>query len=793
MAHQAVTPRHITELRRIALVGAVANPNFGDDAILEATLDRIDAMLGRNAIVLVLTKDVSYTRRMSGFRHSCEIIPTDALHRLSVACGYSFDKIMSAEPAVLGENGAKVPDDVSPELVDEVSRLFSGGLDILHVVGGGYMNSIWPDMLAEVHVAAKLAKAEGARIVLTGQGMHPMDSKTPDVVDALADVLEMAETADFRDASHSETGASALCDCVIESCDDIAIPPSSWLPTGPRTGASPARNPYGNVCVVGGLSSDSDADRRERRRTINEVATFVRHVLADKRVSRVNVLEMSPGDSALPMRALAGVCDRISVVRLWDMPVKDAIRVVAGAEWNIGERFHLAILSMSAGVPCMSWHGNEYYETKMRSAYASWGFAEKDGRLPLVPATDLIADALYEFASDGNLRLMRRLLAARHDDVKAMMEVKTNTIASAYALSKDEERRMADALRKMLADPASPDVSIVVPVYNMDEYLGQCLDSLSAQEGIDIEIICVDDGSTDQSPAILSERSWADPRIRVIRQRNMGVAAARNAGVEAARGRRIMFCDPDDWYADSHVVADLYEAAETHDAPVSAGLFAEYPEGGKGEPILSWSESLARYDFPRTGRVDYGELQFDFGWIRCMYDRRLIAGGRHPFPFRSNYEDPVWFVEVMSDAGWLWAIDRPVYCYRTGHKADGGFFESPRAQQSLDLLRGIIDNFRMADEGSLDSLHGLTMSRLVCAYSAPLLHILHAEGPEADEARRLLDEIGEREFGSGGGIRLISEMAWQVAGKDACRPSDERGAEQDMEKQSEESASEPDD
>ena len=781
MAEKAATPRHVTETRRIALVGAVANPNFGDDAILEATLDRIDAALGRNAIVLVLSKDAAYTQRMSGFRHSCTVIPTDALHRLTVACGYSFDKLMATEPAILGDAGAAVPEGVPAELVDEVSRLFSGGLDVLHVIGGGYVNSLWPDMLAEVHVAARLAGKEGAKVVLTGQCMHPMEPGNPAVMDALSDVLGTAEAVDFRDASHSGVGASSLCDCVIETCDDIALPPASWLPSEPRTGASPAGEPYGNVCVVGGLSFDGDADRRERRRTANEVAKFVRGVLADRRVSRINVLEMSPGDSDLLMRALTGVRDGLSVVRLWDMPVKDAMHVIAEAEWNVGERFHLAVLSMAAGVPCMSWYGNGYYETKMGSAYSPWGLAGEQGQPPLVPASELTADVLCEFVSANRLDAMRGVLEAGRVDVRAMMETKLDVVAAAYALSAGEEQRMATALCDLLEDPAAPDVSVVVPVYNMDEYLGQCLDSLVSQEGVSIEIICVDDGSTDQSPAILSDRSWADPRIRVLRQRNMGVSAARNAGVAASRGRRIMFCDPDDWYADPRVVADLFEAAEAHNAPVSAGLFAEYPDGGDGEVQESWSGSLARYGIPRAGRVDYGELQFDFGWIRCMYDRRLIAGGRHPFPSRTNYEDPVWFVGVMSDAGWLWAVDRPVYCYRTGHKPDGGFFESPGVRQSLDLLHGISDNLRLADDRGLGSLHGLTMSRLVCAYSAPLLHILHSDGPEADAARQVVDEIGEREFGPGGGIRLISEMAWHAAGRDACRQAGEEAAAQDDE------------
>lgn len=85
-----------------------------------------------------------------------------------------------------------------------------------------------------------------------------------------------------------------------------------------------------------------------------------------------------------------------------------------------------------------------------------------------------------------------------------------------------------------------------MPVYNQEEFLRQALASAQAQTLTDIEIVCVDDGSTDSSPAILRHAAREDPRVRVIRQRNQGVSAARNTGLDAARGRYIFFCDPDD-------------------------------------------------------------------------------------------------------------------------------------------------------------------------------------------------------------------------------------------------------
>jgi glycosyltransferase involved in cell wall biosynthesis len=89
-------------------------------------------------------------------------------------------------------------------------------------------------------------------------------------------------------------------------------------------------------------------------------------------------------------------------------------------------------------------------------------------------------------------------------------------------------------------------INIIVPVYNTATYLPQCLDSLVNQTYRDIEIICVNDGSTDNSPDILKAYAERDSRILVIHQENLGLSDARNKGLESARGEWVMFVDSDD-------------------------------------------------------------------------------------------------------------------------------------------------------------------------------------------------------------------------------------------------------
>lgn len=93
-----------------------------------------------------------------------------------------------------------------------------------------------------------------------------------------------------------------------------------------------------------------------------------------------------------------------------------------------------------------------------------------------------------------------------------------------------------------------PKVTIIVPVYNSEIHLRECLNNLVMQTYKNIEIICVDDGSIDSSLSILKKYSNTDPRITVISQDNMGVSCARNAGLAHTHSEYVMFCDSDDYY-----------------------------------------------------------------------------------------------------------------------------------------------------------------------------------------------------------------------------------------------------
>ena len=118
-----------------------------------------------------------------------------------------------------------------------------------------------------------------------------------------------------------------------------------------------------------------------------------------------------------------------------------------------------------------------------------------------------------------------------------------------------------------------PTVSIIIPVHNVAPYLETCLDSLMSQTFQDWEAVCIDDGSSDESPAMLDRYTARDARFKVVHQKNGGVSNARNTGLKLARGTYIQMLDPDDW-AEPDMTERLLRMMES----AYTGLTAASPE-----------------------------------------------------------------------------------------------------------------------------------------------------------------------------------------------------------------------
>lgn len=131
-------------------------------------------------------------------------------------------------------------------------------------------------------------------------------------------------------------------------------------------------------------------------------------------------------------------------------------------------------------------------------------------------------------------------------------------------------------------------ISVIVPVYNAEAYLSRCMESILNQTYRNIQVICVNDGSTDGTGKMLEEWARRDGRVKVVCRTNSGLSASRNAGLELAEGEYVMFVDADDWL-DGHACADAVEAMERREADIVFWSYAREYETASS-PVRFWPE-----------------------------------------------------------------------------------------------------------------------------------------------------------------------------------------------------------
>lgn len=207
----------------------------------------------------------------------------------------------------------------------------------------------------------------------------------------------------------------------------------------------------------------------------------------------------------------------------------------------------------------------------------------------------------------------------------------------------------------------SPKASIIIPVYNVEEYLEKCLDSAISQTLQDIEIIVVNDESTDNSLNIIRTYAKKDSRIVVIDQKNRGLGGARNSGIEAARGEYLFFLDSDDYIA-PETLETLYHHAKEHDLDMVIFNYTKVDEEGRpiittdfGNAILSKDEAFRKILSLKTSPMACNKL----------YKKYLFADFNIRYPEKFLHED----INIAYKLGWhaekVGFIDKSFYYWLT--------------------------------------------------------------------------------------------------------------------------------
>lgn len=264
---------------------------------------------------------------------------------------------------------------------------------------------------------------------------------------------------------------------------------------------------------------------------------------------------------------------------------------------------------------------------------------------------------------------------------------------------------------------SSPDISIIIPVYNVEKYLRECLNSIVNQTFKNIEVICINDGSTDRSLEILREYEQKDDRFVVISQENKGVSAARNTGIDRAKGEYIMFVDSDDWIA-NNACERVYNTAKAKNCDIllfSHYKFTNYSYTSDGRLldlyIASQGQCITFEQFSEFIILSPCE-----SWGK-LYRTDFIKQNKLQFPMQIQFgEDRVFYLEACIKAKSICVLFEHLYYYRfdsNGSLVHNSKTSLPHLYKMHIAIKHIID---FANIERKDIVYSQCLNRTIRAY-----------------------------------------------------------------------------
>lgn len=258
-----------------------------------------------------------------------------------------------------------------------------------------------------------------------------------------------------------------------------------------------------------------------------------------------------------------------------------------------------------------------------------------------------------------------------------------------------------------------PKLSVIVPVYNTEKYLRECIDSILAQTFTDFELILVNDGSTDGSGAICDEYAKKDERIQVIHQQNGGITVARKSGVHVARGEYVTFVDSDDWINREMYATMLDGGQEATSDVVICGMLMETSKG-----ILPRREIVKAgfYDKNQMQKDVYPIMLFDFAHgtpainpslCNKLFKKQLLGNIIEQVSDGITYgEDALCTYSCLLDADKICITDRNMYHYRNHSESACNTYSCSLLEKFSLLITQLQSQFQKRDQSIMQQLYG---------------------------------------------------------------------------------------
>ena len=306
--------------------------------------------------------------------------------------------------------------------------------------------------------------------------------------------------------------------------------------------------------------------------------------------------------------------------------------------------------------------------------------------------------------------------------------------------------------------------SVIVPVYNVEKYLCQCIDSILSQTYEDFELILVDDGSSDSSGEICDSYAEKDRRVRVIHKENGGQSTARNVGVRNASGEFAVFLDSDDFFSNANFLEDVSNAVDVNTDVVLFRYCKYYGNEQMDECGISLAELDCSNKVKLLEELIRRDAFFCSCWSKCTRMSILKDYGIE-FDINLSCEDMDWYYNVVLAVQNIRVIDHPYVCYRQRENSVTSVFKKKSVIDYIYTIKKWTQRFNDIENHEERFVMLSSLAKLYCnliiLYSRHMKELRQVRNEIFDQQHLLLYTLNPR-------VKIISKFVKLVGLKRTC-------------------------
>ncbi len=308
-------------------------------------------------------------------------------------------------------------------------------------------------------------------------------------------------------------------------------------------------------------------------------------------------------------------------------------------------------------------------------------------------------------------------------------------------------------------------VSVIITTYNMESYIKCCIDSVLEQTLDGIEVIVIDDGSTDKTKNVIEQNYSLYDNLHYVYKENAGAGVARNMAIDIARGEYLLFMDADDKYPSTDCVEKLYATAKDNGAKICGGNIIIFDGSNEKE---EYKAGMGNIKHTVNGFIDSVDFFYLFGHTRYIYQRQMIIDNNIRYLSCRRFEDQTFIIRSLAAAQKLYELDYPVYWCRRSE------IKSVSRDSWIETFRGYRDTIKVLIDCNMRLMFAENIKNILSSFASRWQLMGFVNDPEVTMIAEEIERVLRKNDWTNDSLKGLIDIAADVDRRVRLIPADKK-------------------